>query len=72
MVRGLGEVGRVDEKVEDSEVSSVRTSDLSSDYEPSDDSDEESESDVDTGSCSGILSNNSASAAYTGNHTGSL
>ena len=50
--------------VEDSEVSSVRTRNLSSDYEPSNDSDEESESDVNTGSFIDTLSENAASAAY--------
>ena len=60
VVMGLGEVGRVDdsrtEEVEGFEVLSVRTSDLSSDYEPSDNSDEESEPDVDTDTPIGILS----------------
>ena len=55
--RGLGERS-------DSEVSSVRTSDLSSDYDPADDSDEESDADVNVGSRFGVLSDTVAAAAY--------
>ena len=56
MGRGLGE-GSV------SEVSSVRTSDLSSNYDPTD-SDEESDADVNVGSRFGILSDTVAAAEY--------
>ena len=57
MGRGLGEGS-------DSEVSSVRPSDLSLDYDPADDSDEESDADVNVGSRFGVLSDSLASAAY--------
>ena len=57
--RGLGEGS-------DSEVSSVRTSDLSSNYDSADDSDEESDADLNVGSRFGVLSDSDtvASAAY--------
>ena len=48
----------------DSEVSSVGTSDLSSDYDPADDSDEESDADVNVSSRFGVLSDTVALAAY--------
>ena len=56
--RGLGEG-----EGSDSEVSSVRTSDLSSDYDPSD-SDEESNADMHIGSRFEVLSDTVATAAY--------
>ena len=48
----------------DSKVSSVGTSDLSSNYDPADDSDEEPDADVNVGSHFGVLSDTVASAAY--------
>ena len=57
--QGLGE-----EEGSDSEVSSVRTSDRSSDYDLTDDSEEESDADVNVGSRFGVLSDTVAAAAY--------
>ena len=45
-------------------MSSVRTSDLSSDYDPADDIDEESDADVNVGSRFGVLSDTVAATAY--------